>query len=341
MREVQFGVRVPNSGPLANIENIVAATEAAEEMGFDSMWVHDHVAWSSEMHAHHISSGAKEALSDEQTPDFYESLTTLAYLAAQTTTIDLGVACMVTPCRNPIYAAKQIATLDWLANGRLIVGVGLGSKATRSSNEFDLFGISTKKRAAMTDEYIEAMKAIWTQPLASFSGKFVSFEAAEIYPKPKRSPHPPVWVGGWTDHAAVRAGRHGEGWIPGWLGPSEMARGRDLMIEAASEAGRDGTRITVAVEKLATIARTREEGLERALPTVRTSSESYERDVDDVQFALDRHIFGSVDDVRQRVEEFVEAGVTHFELKLIYKNMEELLGQMELWAETILPLYET
>ena len=341
MREVQFGVRVPNSGPLATIENVVTAAEAAEEMGFDSLWVHDHVAWSREMHAHHISSGAKEALSDDQTPDFYESLTTLSYLAAQTTTIALGVACMVTPCRNPIYAAKQLSTLDRLSNGRLLVGVGLGSKATRTSNEFEVFGVPTRTRAAVTDEYVEAMKAIWTQPLATFVGRFISFENAEIYPKPKQQPHPPVWVGGWTDHAAVRAGRHGEGWIPGWLGPAEMARGRGILEEAAAEAGRDGAGITIAVEKLATIARSREEGLERALPTVRTSSNSYERDVDDVQFALDRHIFGSVDDVRQRVEEFVEAGVTHFELKLIYRDIDELLGQMELWAETILPLYET
>ncbi|MGH2977376.1 MAG: hypothetical protein ACRDKC_03240, partial [Gaiellaceae bacterium] len=85
MTAVQFGVRVPNSGPLATIENIVRAAQAAEEMGFDSLWVHDHVAWSAEMHRHHISSGAAEALQDGQDPDFYESLTTLGYLSAKTT----------------------------------------------------------------------------------------------------------------------------------------------------------------------------------------------------------------------------------------------------------------
>jgi probable F420-dependent oxidoreductase len=336
---VQFGVRVPNSGPLATVENIVRAAQAAEQLGFDSLWVHDHVAWSTEMHRHHISSGAAEALADDQTPDFYESLTTLGYLSARTSTIQLGVACMVTPCRNPIYAAKQLSTLDHLSGGRLLVGVGLGSKATRESSEFDVFGVSTKTRAPVTDEYLQAMRAIWTQPLATYTGKYVSFDKAEIFPKPKQRTLP-LWVGGWTDHAAVRAGRYGEGWIPGWLSPTEMARGRDVLVDAAAEAGRDGSQITIAVEKSATIARTRDEGIERALPTVRASRNSYERDVDDVQFALDRHIFGSVDDVKQRVEEFVEAGVQHFELKLIYGSMGELLGQMELWAEEILPLYE-
>jgi probable F420-dependent oxidoreductase len=339
MRDIQFGVRVPNSGPLASVENIVRASKATEEMGFDALWVHDHVAWSTEMHRHHISSGAAEALVEGQDPDFFESLTTLAYIAAQTSTIQMGVACMVTPCRNPIYAAKQLSTLDHLTGGRLLVGVGLGSKATRESDEFDLFGVSTKTRAPVTDEYLQVMKSIWTTKTSSFSGKYVSFPEVEIFPKPKQDTLP-LWIGGWTDHAAVRAGTYGEGWIPGWLSPSEMARGRDVLLGAASEAGRDGEGITIAVEKLATIARTRDEAIDRALPTVRTSSNSYERDVDDVQFALDRHIFGSVDDVKQRVDEFVQAGVTHFELKLIYSSMDELLEQMELWAETIFPLYD-
>ncbi|HET8529136.1 MAG TPA: TIGR03619 family F420-dependent LLM class oxidoreductase [Gaiellaceae bacterium] len=339
MRSIQFGVRVPNSGPLASIENIVRAGRAAEELGFDSLWVHDHVAWSTEMHRHHISSGAAEALVDEQDPDFYESLTTLGYISALTSTITLGVACMVTPCRNPIYAAKQLSTLDHLSGGRLVVGVGLGSKATRESDEFGLFGVPTKTRAPVTDEYLQAMKTIWTERTSSFNGRYVSFPETEIFPKPKQ-PTLPLWVGGWTDHAAVRAGRYGEGWIPGWLSPSEMARGREILRGAAAEAGRDGDGITIAVEKLATIARTRDEGIERALPTVRASRNSYERDVDDVQFALDRHIFGSVDDVKQRVDEFVQAGVRHFELKLIYGSMDELFAQMELWAETILPLYD-
>jgi len=340
MHKIQFGVRVPNSGPLSSVENIVKATKQAEELGFDSIWVHDHVVWSSEMHRHHISSGAAEALTDTQDANFYEATTMLSYLAAETKKITLGVACLVMPCRNPIYAAKQYATLDWLAKGRLIVGVGLGSKATRESDEFGVFGVSYDKRGDRTDEYIEAMKAIWTQPAASYRGNFIQFKDAEIFPKPMQKPHPPVWVGGWMKLAAKRAGRYGEGWIPGWLSPKEMKVGADLLAETARANGRDPSKITIAVEKLATIAKTRDEGINLAMPTIKTSSQSYERDINDMQFALDRHIFGSVSDVRRRIDEFVEAGVQHFELKIIYPTIDSLTKQMTLWSEEILPHYD-
>jgi probable F420-dependent oxidoreductase len=339
MAEVSFGVRVPNSGPLSSVENIARAAREAEELGFDSIFVHDHVVWSTEMHRHHISSGAHEALADDQSADFYESLTVLSYLAAITSRVKLGVACLVMPTRNPIYAAKQLATLDHLSGGRLLAGVGLGSKASYESDEFGVFGVDFRKRGRMTDEYIEAMRAIWEQPLATYHGEFVSFEGAEIYPKPIQQPGPPLWVGGWTDHAARRTGRLGDAWVPGWLSPSEMARGTGIVREAAVEHGRDPDAITIAVEKLTVIMRDEDKALERAIPTVSTSSNTYERDVDEIKFALDRHIFGSVESVKRRVAEFVEAGVTHFELKMIYPTMDDLTEQMTLWAEEIIPEY--
>ena len=339
MGKFEFGIRVPNSGPLSSKENIVKAAQNSEELGFDTIWLHDHVVWSSEMHRHHISSGATEAITDAQEANFFECMTTMSYLAAKTKDIQIGVACLVMPLRNPIYAAKQCATLDHLCDGRLLVGVGLGSKATRESSEFDVFDVPIKGRGNRTDEYIEAMKAIWTQPMASYEGKYLKFDNAEIHPKPVQKPHPPVWVGGWMDQAAVRAGRYGEGWIPGWLSPKEMARGCEILRNTAEDAGRDPAGIKIAVEKLAAIARTRDEAMTLALPTIRESSQTYERDVDNIQFALDRHIIGSVDDVRRRIDEFIEAGVQHFELKLIYPDMDTMQKEMLLWSEEIIPHY--
>src|SRR4029453_4278643 len=124
MNKISFGVRGPNSGPPPSIENIVNAAKSAEELGFDAIWVHDHVVWSTEMHRHHISSGAFEALTDSQEANFFEATTILSYLAAETKRIVLGVACLVMPRRNPNYAAKTDSTLDHIANGRLLVGVG-------------------------------------------------------------------------------------------------------------------------------------------------------------------------------------------------------------------------
>jgi probable F420-dependent oxidoreductase len=337
--EVSFGVRVPNSGPLTSVDNITRAATEAEQMGFDSIFLHDHVVWSTAMHRHHISSGAHEALADDQSADFFESLTTIGYLAAKTSRVRIGVACLIMPTRNPIYAAKQLATLDHLTGGRLIAGVGLGSKASKESSEFDVFGVPFSARARMTDEYVEAMRAIWTEPLASYSGRYVEFKDAEIFPKPLQDKGPDVWVGGWTDAAARRTGRVGDGWVPGWLSPSEMARGTEIVRRTAEEHGRSADDITIAVEKLTVIDTDQDAAMARALPTVETSSGTYERDVDQIQFALDRHIFGSVSAVQRRVEEFVDAGVTHFELKFIYPTMDELTRQMELWANEILPKY--
>lgn len=339
MARMRFGVRVPNSGPLASPENIVKVAQRAEEMGFDSVWVHDHVLWSDHMHRHHISSGSAHALEEEQTPDFFEALTTLSYLAAVTKSVTLGVACLVCPCRNPIYAAKQLATLDHWTGGRLIAGVGLGSKASQGSKEFEAFGIKPGTRGWMTDEFMQAVVALWTQDLASYEGRSVSFKDAEMFPKPIQKPGPPLWVGGWTDKAAERAGRYGHGWIPGWLSPAEMARGRDIVVKTAQENGRDPSEITIAIEKLSAIARTRDEALELAKDTIEESSHTYERDVDNLEFALQRHIVGSVDDVRRRMDEFAEAGVTHVELKIIYPSLDVMFQQMELWVEEIIPRY--
>src|SRR5438270_13456947 len=118
------------------------------------------------MHRHHISSGAAEALTDTQEANFFETTTILSYLAAETKKITLGVACLMMTCRNPIYAAKQYSTLDWLANGRLLVGVELGSKTTRESDEFGVFGVPYERRGDGTVQDVGAMKAVWNDALA-------------------------------------------------------------------------------------------------------------------------------------------------------------------------------
>src|SRR5438874_2223199 len=121
---VTFGVRVPNSGPLATVESMVEVAQEAESLGFDSVWVHDHLTWSEEIHRTHISSGADHSNQGNDSPDFYEAMTSLSYLAGLVRSARLGIACVVVPCRNPLLAAKQIATLDVLCKGRLDIGVG-------------------------------------------------------------------------------------------------------------------------------------------------------------------------------------------------------------------------
>src|SRR5688572_1925117 len=137
MTGIKFGVRIPNSSPLANGPNLVRAAKEAERIGFDSVWVHDHLTWTREIASIHLSAGAVELVEPGQTPDFYDSIVALSYVAAHTERVKLGVAVLVLPGRDPVYIAKQWAVLDALSGGRTILGVGLGSPSALRSGEFE------------------------------------------------------------------------------------------------------------------------------------------------------------------------------------------------------------
>ena len=198
-------------------------------MGFDAIWVHDHVVWSSEMHRHHISSGAAEALDRHPGGKFFRSDDDPVVSGGGDQKNRSRRRLLGHALQKSDLCRQAVLDFGHLAKGRLLVGVGLGSKATRESDEFGVFGVPYERRGDRTDEYIEAMKAIWTQPLASYKGDFIEFKDAEVFPKPFQKPHPPVWVGGWMKLAAKRAGKYGEGWIPGWLSPKEMKVGCDIL----------------------------------------------------------------------------------------------------------------
>src|SRR5262245_2464989 len=153
--KISFGIRVPNSGPLASPDLIVQVAGEAESLGYDSIWVHDHLTWTEASHSTYTSSGS-EASNTGGSPDFYEAMTTLAYLAGLVRSVRLGVACLVVPCRNPLLAAKQIASLDVFCNGRLDIGLGIGSPSTLKSPEYEVLGINRKLRGKIADDYIRA-----------------------------------------------------------------------------------------------------------------------------------------------------------------------------------------
>jgi probable F420-dependent oxidoreductase len=334
--DVSFGVRLPVSGPLAGLEAMETVARRAEELHYQSVWVHDHVLWNKSTHEHHISSGSADALKERSDPVFLESLTCLSYLSGLTHRVKLGVACMVMPCRNPVYLAKQAANVDLLSNGRLILGVGLGSKATVLANEFAVFGVPTSKRAERTREYVNAMKTLWTQSPANFSGKYIQFANAEIYPEPIQKPHPPIWIGGWSKGSVQRAAEYGDGWIPGWLTPKEMAQSVAELNELADRNGRGTGTITIAAEKYLSLSKDHEKAVTKALNTIKQSRDTYERVVESLDLAMQAHVFGDPDAVSSKVSSFVEAGVRHFEFKFIYSSIAELLETMELFSDKVM-----
>src|SRR5262249_1672928 len=134
-----FGVRVPNSGPLASPDSIVQVGREAESLGYDSIWVHDHLTWTEEIHSTHISSGSEDS-NTGGSPDFYEAMTTLAYLAGLVRSVRLGVACLVVPCRNPLLAAKQIASsmCSAMAGWTSALGSGRRRPSSRGNTKFSV-----------------------------------------------------------------------------------------------------------------------------------------------------------------------------------------------------------
>ena len=196
---MKFGVFGINTGACARPETAAKVARAAEAAGFDSVWTAEHVV-----------------LPDPQVPPspaapqfpLLDPAVALAFLAAHTQRIKLATGIIILPQRNPVVLAKELASVDVLSNGRLIFGLGAGYLKP----EFDALGASFADRGARTDEAIDALRALWTQPKPSFSGRSVRFSGIDAQPRPVQKPHPPIVVGGTSPSALRRAVLRGNGW---------------------------------------------------------------------------------------------------------------------------------
>jgi len=176
-----------------------------------------------------------------------EQITLLSYIAGQTSKIRLVTSVLIVPHRNPLIAAKSLATLDVLSGGRLVVGVGVGWMR----EEFEALGLPPfEERGAVTDEYIRAFKVLWTEDDPHFEGKYISFDDISFLPKPVQKPHPPIWVGGESRPALRRTAELADGWYP--LGsnptfpmgtPEELKAGMERLAGYARRFGRDPSTI--------------------------------------------------------------------------------------------------
>jgi probable F420-dependent oxidoreductase len=202
---VKVGVAVPTYGPAATLDSLRRWALVVEDSGLDFLMIGDHVA------------PTPDVTADYPGP-FWEPLTTLAYLAGTTTRIGLGTTVLVAPLRPVALAARSLAVLDQVSDGRLIVGVGTGW----ARREFAALGVDPARRGEITDEYLRAIIALWSDDVVSFDGVHTAFEQVDTRPRPAQRPHPPLWVGGDGDAARRRAVRFGATWHPlrarpGWL----------------------------------------------------------------------------------------------------------------------------
>jgi probable F420-dependent oxidoreductase len=245
---MQIGFNLPNSGPLSAVADMTRIAVEGEALGFDYLTFTDHVVLPDTKVPGYPYSESGEFYEDAPT-ERHEQLIGMAYIAAKTTRVRLVAAVLVVPHRPAVLAAKMLATLDVLSGGRLVVGIGAGWLKT----EFDAV-VTTPylERGAVTDEYIDAFKVLWTERSPKFAGRYTSFDGIVLEPKPVQRPHPPLWIGGEGPAALRRAARVGDAWYP--IGSNNkhlydtlprLEAGIARLRESVAAAGRDPASVGV------------------------------------------------------------------------------------------------
>jgi probable F420-dependent oxidoreductase len=207
---MQIGFNLPISGPMATPEVMASTAQLGEALGFDYLTLTDHIALPDLAAPGYPYSASGEFYSPDPGHRM-EQLTAAAWIAARTSRIRLVLAVMVVPHRPAVVAAKMLSTIDVLSGGRLTVGIGAGWL------KVELDAVATTpfaERGAVTDEYMDAMRTIWTQEKPVFRGRYVNIDGLLTDPKPVQKPHPPIWVGGESGPSMRRAARIGDAWYP-------------------------------------------------------------------------------------------------------------------------------
>ncbi len=334
---MKFGVALPTCTegmiypiPFAGPEQIARVAIEAERLGYFAVMGNDHLSTQA-----YVRSRWPDA------PSYYEPLIIYAYCAAQTSTIKLMTGVIVLPVREPVLLAKQVATLDHVSNGRVILGVGVG--AYREEFEQTHPRLKAAARGDLVAEGIDALRALFTERRASYSGKWFEFSDVEMAPKPVQDPLP-IYSGGNAEGSIRRAAESCQGWLPAAVGPARIADGVAKLHEYAAAAGRDGSSIEVAPQLVVCIGRTAEEA-ERDFK----ASQLYEHLVSlqkstlrgvDISGYVAMNLIGSADDVIEKVAAYRDAGAGHMAGLLFAANtVDEMLEQMALFAETVVPRF--
>ena len=315
---MKFGFALSGRGPLAEPDALSAIARKGDELGFEWLLTGDHIVVPNSIDSTYPYTEGGE-FPGSASGVAMEQLTVLSFLAGQTQHIKLVTSVMIVPHRNPLVAAKALATLDVLSKGRLVVGIGAGWMR----EEFEALGLPPfEERGAVTDEYIRAFKELWTSDNPAFDGKYLGFSDITFLPKPVQKPHPPIWVGGESRAAIRRAGQVGDGWYP--IGsnpqfpmgdPEALAAGMRRLAVQTERAGRDPSQVE-------TVFRTHDYRLEAA------------------GISRDRPYFaGSVEQIASDIHTYEELGVSGlvFDLGRISRDVDDVLRHLEDLATRVIP----
>jgi probable F420-dependent oxidoreductase len=293
--KVRIGITLGQSlGVLRKPEEILDFVDHLEALDVDSLWVSDRLV--------------SPALT-------LEPITFLSYVAGRLRRMKFGTSTLVLPTRNPVILAKELATLDFISQGRLFPAVGLGSD---DAQDFAAVGVSKKERGQRSDEAIVLMRRLWSEDNVSFTGKFFSIQNVTITPRPWQKGGPPIWIGGRSEAALRRTGRLGDGWLVSGASAAEVADGIKSIRAYAAEAGRTVPEDHYGVLLPFYFAGSADEAYGAAKKSLRPRPELS---------PFDFTALGRPEQVRQRIGQYIQAGATKFVMRPC--------GPSEQWREQI------
>ena len=228
---MKFGIRYCNTGPYVDASRAVELVQAAEAAGFESAWTVEHTVIPKGYQSVYPYAEGGRLPGGEGNFILPDPQIWMAWMAAHTSRIKFATGILILPQHNPVICAKQVATLDFMSKGRVLLGIGVGWL----KEEFEALGVPFEDRGTRTEEYMHALRALWTQDCPTYKGKYVSFENAYMQPKPVNG-LVPIIIGGHSKAAARRAGRLADGYFPARGASPELLA---LVRQEAIAAGRD------------------------------------------------------------------------------------------------------
>ncbi|MBV8748012.1 MAG: TIGR03619 family F420-dependent LLM class oxidoreductase [Xanthobacteraceae bacterium] len=306
-----FGIAARNFTAYPEMPDILALVEYGvkmEQLGFDSLWVWDHVL-----------------LGVEPNFPIIEALTLLTAIAARTTKIKLGTGVLVLPLRNPVLLAKQLSSMDLLSEGRLIMGLASGWYR----REFDAVGVPFEQRGKIMDENLEILTRFWTEPMVKGQYAYHKIPAGVMYPKPVQKPRPPILIGGYVDRVLKRAAVSGDGWLTYFYTPESFARSWAKIRDFAKDAGKDPDHLLNGAQLPIRIGKSRA-AVEGEMMEWLGKEWDYASWSESTK---DSAVIGTVDECVEQLKAHLAVGVQ----KLIFVPYRYEMEQIEIIAREIIP----
>ncbi len=306
---MKFGVFLPISGRATGPDTLKEAAQSAEAQGFEAVWSADRVVTPWQINTFYPYSENHEFIVPPDRP-FLDSFTCLAFLAACTEKIRLGISVLVLPYRHPLYWTRVAASIERLSNGRLIMGIGVGWM----EEEFAALGVPFKDRGKMTDEQLEIVAHLWSEEHISYNGQFYRFQDVAFYPKPIQQPRIPIWVGGEGIAAQRRTAKYGDAWFPYYITitPKELRAGFDNVLRMAAEYGRDPQQIHFT-----------------ACRQIEVTREPIPQD--------ENYLRGTPQQLVEALKPYRDIGLEHLALQFIVPRWPERVEQIERFAQEVMP----